>query len=238
VLVHDNHFENPYTDTNVQKGTLTIHEGSYIYVNGNTLKHGKVTVGPLGEGDGLSHPNDRTNFAVFENNDVSSPVIIEHGTNHIALRDNVVHISGGQAFEIEGWQGTYQRGVVDILLVHNTVIDTGDRGQFLKLGSKATDLCVMNNVFIAPNLNPGPFSAGAIYAKPTDMGSFKEVSNNVWPTSAGGSVNAIGGDYKTPVEWNAMSMVTNDQFKDLQLTDSNQISVGGIIAGANLKLAA
>jgi hypothetical protein len=240
VLVHDNHFENPYADTNVQKGTLTIHEGNYIYINGNTLKYGKVTIGPLGEGDGLSHPYDRTNYAVLENNDITSPVIVEHGTNHVALRDNVVHRpNGGQGFEIEGYDATYHRGVVDGLIVHNTVIANGDKGQFLKLDGTAQNLRLMNNLFIAPNLAPGSYSAAGIYCKAGSLGSFTEISNNIWPTQGGGSVNAIAGDYKTPTEWNSYSVVVNDRFQDLQLDHPYVVTLGGTsTAGASLRLAA
>ena len=50
-----NDFSNP-VENNVIKGTLTIHQGKYMYINHNKLSKGKVTIGPLGEGDGLSHP--------------------------------------------------------------------------------------------------------------------------------------------------------------------------------------
>ncbi len=81
-----------------------------------------------------------------------------------------------------------------------------------------------------------------------DLSGFRLISNNVWPLPtilayAEGGINYLGtkGDascYKTPAEWEAYKQVKNDQYKDVTLSTSWKISLGGITAGSSLKKAA
>ena len=60
----------------VIKGCLTIQKGSYVYITGNTLHLGKMTIGPLGQGDGLVDKAGRTDYVVAENNTMDGQTIV------------------------------------------------------------------------------------------------------------------------------------------------------------------
>ena len=52
------------------KQTITVHQGSYAYIYGNTTHGGRVEIGPLGEADGLKPTNigHRLNYVRIEAN--------------------------------------------------------------------------------------------------------------------------------------------------------------------------
>ncbi len=229
VLVAFNNLSNPksqYSGDNVTKGTITIHKGHYAYVANNKLSGGKLTVGPLGEGDGLSHKGDRFDYAVFENNVVNSPTIIEHGAQHVMMRNNVFKSENYAAIEIEPYNAQFGRGVVDVKIVNNTGVTTSDDGEFLKVDGDVKGIDLVNNLYLAPNLKFGLNGSMGVFVQDDNLSSFNTISNNVWPSASNGDSYAQGGvnyvysywsnqnGWKTPGEWDAYGQVGSDFYEN------------------------
>src|SRR5690606_5218787 len=71
------------------KGAVSMQKGSFAYVTDNEF-HGPTAVGPLGDGDGLPHKEDRWNWAIWENNRFTEHGLqIDHGSQHVAVRYNL-----------------------------------------------------------------------------------------------------------------------------------------------------
>jgi hypothetical protein len=247
MLIAYNDFANPYSDSGIMKATLNIHKGNYLYIAHNTLNDGKVCVGPLGEKDGMADMAGRTNWVVVEQNDIHSPIRIEHGAEHVMVRNNLIDYDGAAAFQVEGFNTTYQRGSSDLYLVHNTVLNSKETGSFIQLLGPVDGITMTNNLYIAPNLKPGEFQAAAVTVCESDLSSFRLISDNVWPAAKGmayaqGGINFIGkamqsAGYQDPAEWEALPQVKHDQFKSYTIGSSYLVSLGGITAGADLKAA-
>src|SRR5690606_10819192 len=99
----------------------------------------------------------------WENNTLHDETFfVEHGAEHVDFRYNVLDFDDKWAIQIEGWQSDYQRTSSDITIHGNVVINNGTQGQFLHAWHGVRDVEVTNNVYIAPNLNFGPYQAAAI----------------------------------------------------------------------------
>jgi hypothetical protein len=245
ILIADNNFTNH--GTAVIKGTLTIHKGDYIYIADNTLSEGKVSIGPLGEGDGLDDKSARLRYVVLEGNNINSPTIIDHGSEHIMIRNNVMKDTSGYAVNIIGYNSTYGRGVVDCTIVNNTGENDGNSGQFVHLGGSANGIAVVNNLYLARNLVTGTLSTASVYVSESDLGSFSKITNNVWANAtplgyAEGGQNYVysywsnSAGYKTPTEWNSYGQVGTDYFEDtstssLKPTSGHAVNSGIVWAG-------
>lgn len=239
ILVAFNNLSNPksqYSGDVVTKGTITIHKGSYAYIANNKLSAGKLTVGPLGEGDGLSHKADRFNYAVFENNIIDSPTIIEHGAQHVMMRNNVFKSENYAAIEIEPYNSQYGRGVVDVKIVNNTGVTSGEDGEFLKVDGKVSGIDLVNNLYLAPKLKFGLNGSMGVFVQDSSLSSFNTISNNVWPHPSNGDAYAQGGvnyiytywsnqnGWKTPGEWDAYAQVSSDSYEDPSFSSAYQPS--------------
>ncbi len=251
LLIAYNDFSNAPNPGGVIKGTLTLHQGNYIYVTGNKLTDGAVNVGPLYHGSGLDNKGARINYIVIENNQIDDATLnLSHGSNHVMIRDNVIAQDGRPAIDMTGWSDLYNRGTSDVYIENNTAINKGTSGKFLLLENDASGITMTHNLYIAPNLAVQAGN-GALEIMSGNLNSFRLISDNVWPAPSDGynvhegflyvSANGVNdhAGYKSPEEWEAYSQVENDQFKDVILPRSSyQISLGGTTAGADFKMAA
>jgi hypothetical protein len=230
ILIGYNSFTNNTGDgIDTAKNTLTIHKGSYAYIVGNDLHKGPMHIGPLGEGDGQKGPDQRWNYAVVEGNLLDTESFTLHGAQHVMYRNNISTTNGYPAYNIQGYNATYNRQVVDATYVNNTAINKSTDGVMFLIGGTASGLTLQNNLYVAPNLAPGASGqASPVLVDDTDLSSFKLITNNVWakgnPTryTNGGinyifdnGVKAVG--YKTPAEWNALPQVASDIFSDVSI---------------------
>jgi hypothetical protein len=244
LLIAFNNFDNEGSD--VIKGTLNLHKGSYMYITGNTLTHGTMSIGPLGGPDGLNDKYARAKNVVLENNKIISDVQILHGAEHIMLDNNVVY--GATGFGIDGYNAQYQRGVSDLNIINNTGINSGDRGNFLIVKGSVDGITLTNNLYVAPNLVTGSWGSAPVYVTDGGMNSFRTVKENVWPAvnaiawAEGGSnfigTSMVASGYQTPSEWDSWSQVDHDLFQAVYLSKSAQMVISGMTVGANLSLAA
>jgi PKD repeat protein len=245
VLIAQNDFANAPNEGGVIKGTLTLHKGNFVYVAQNKLTEGAVGLGPLDGGAAVDDKGARLNWVVVEYNQVTdSPINVLTGVNHVAVRDNVIHRDGGTAIDMPGWSDLYDRGTSDVYIVHNTVINNDTTGKFLKVSGPVDGVTVMNNLFVAPKFQTGAYDAAPIQILNGNLSGFRVICDNVWPSPtilqfADGGINFVGAvgsssSYKTPTEWDAYSQVYHEQYKDVTLTSSYMVSLGGITAGADM----
>ncbi len=207
------------------KGTLVVQHGSYAYVANNTLR-GVSGVGPLGDADGLSHKQDRWEYAVFEYNDHRDDAgfIVEHGAEHVDVRFNRINVENYHAITVEGFDSAYGRTVVDLTVHGNLITNTGTRGGMIKSWGGSEGLRLTDNVYVAPNLEVGAYGAAAFSHQDNDLSEYEAINGNVWPAAtpggwAEGGVNWIGtGDSRSNFmdesEWDNTYGVGDDDFYD------------------------
>lgn len=241
LLVAYNNFSNPVESA--IKGTLTLHAGQYYYIANNNLSQGKVTFGPLGESDGLNRKSDRFRWGVFENNTVNSEMIIEHGTERLMMRNNVLKNHGHFSLQIEGYNGTYGRGVKDITIANNTGVNNSSIGQFLNVGGDTEGIRLVNNLYVAPSLATGSYGTASVFVKHGSLSGFSWIDGNVWAKASANSY-AEGGQnyvydywsssrgYLDPSEWNSQGVVGTDHFADVSVSSSYAPSPTSVVDGA------
>jgi PKD repeat protein len=252
VLVAFNDFTKPVNEPGVtMRGTITLSNGKYVYLHGNSLHHGKVTTGPLSnlDANGVGRDmEDRAEWIVFEANRINSSVYVKHGTSHVAFRDNLLMPYQYQAIEIQGYHDEWKRGVDDVYIVDNTVIHSSTQGHFLIVREGVEQVTLSGNLYLAPKMTFGERETAAVIVTENDLSAFREISGNVWPSAdplaiSGGGFMYIGPDYSdagliTTGEWEGFRIVEGDMFQDVQLTSVYRATVGGTTAGANLPMAA
>jgi len=86
----------------------------------------------------------------------------------------------------------------------------------------------------------GSSSSAPVQITNADLSGFRAISDNVWPMptiddAANGGINMVGQSYVTPTRWENYSQVQHDQYKDVTLTSSYMVSLGGVTAGADMK---
>ena len=222
------------------KSTINVQAGRIAYVAGNVLTDGDVTVGPLGGGDGISHPQDRFLGAVFENNRVRNATMqVQHGAQFVTFRNNLITRNGTTAIKIYGYDAKYQRGVADVTIEHNTVTNNDIAGQFIDVGAGATRLSLIDNLYAATRLHTGAYDAAAVFVHDGDLSAFAKIDGNRWPTVtsntyAHGGVNYVsvkaGGaaGYVDPAQWK--SMVPGDAVVPIASTDVVTLDGAGVDA--------
>jgi hypothetical protein len=232
------------------KGAIVNQRGAYSYMANNKVR-GPFGIGPLGDAPGYDK-TDRTSWVVAENNHLlGGTMFLNHGAENVMVRGNVNTRETGVAFEVQGYSTLYERGVVNVTFLHNTVVASGDWGNFLRLTGSAKDLRLVGNVYSAPNIKPGQGGTAGIYAATRDLSSFVQIDRNVWPSPiyihawAEGGINYVGSSYTssgymTPGQWNALAGVGDDFFMNVSfIPGTYQANIGGKVIGAGtLKLAA
>ncbi len=225
------------------KGAIVAQVGEYAYIADNIV-NGPLAIGPLGEENGLHSKEARFSHVVVTRNSISGAMLeVKHGSEHVTLHDNVIFQTGGTAIEVEGFNKEYGRGVVDLVIDHNTAVNPAEMGRFLQVQGSVGGIVLTDNVYLAPNLRPGAYGAAAIYVAQADLSSFVRLDHNVWPSGskglplAGGGVAWVGGGtgYLTPAQWEARRRVTNSTFRDVDLDRrSYHATVNGHVSGARL----
>ena len=225
------------------KGTITYQRGQFAYIAHNELHDGAVGIGPLGGGNGLPLAGYRTKHVVFEANDlVGHQLLIYHGAENTVVRDNEIHYDNGNAIWVQGWNNPYNRGVVDLVIDHNVVVNDAASGNFLWLAAHATGLIVTNNVYVAPKFAPGAGTA-ALRIDEGDLSSFSRIDGNVWPSAdrgnrwANGGINSVGdfkatGSYLKIADWNKNPKVGDDVLADVSEADAMRITPSMLKAAA------
>jgi hypothetical protein len=224
ILIADNNFTND-ANNGVQKGCLTIHKGTYVYITGNTLNTGKLSIGPLGQGDGLTDKGARLNYVVAEDNKITGLTLIETGAQHVMLRNNIMNRDSNVGIDVEGYDSTYGRGVVDLTILNNTVVNHATGGNFLRVEGSVNGINLVNNLYLSNNLLTGPEGAAPVFVYGNDLSSFGTITNNVWcnphiSTYAQGGINYVysywsnSQGYRTPSEWEAFGQVHTDYYEN------------------------
>ncbi|HMO25479.1 MAG TPA: right-handed parallel beta-helix repeat-containing protein, partial [Tepidisphaeraceae bacterium] len=223
------------------KGTCVIQSGSVAFVRDNVFTAGPVGVGPLADGDGLKAPEARFDVAIFENNRIEGTFIeVNHGASRVVLRNNTIDCPGDAAITVHGYNSQYKRGTDDVRIERNVARNTGTRGRFLRAYGQIGGVRVIGNVYLAPRLQPGSHGTAVIYVEAETLGSFREISNNIWPIGQPTNFAEGGSMYVWPkwsdrrgyldaAEWNAMEVVRNDRFETLPLDAPIPPGVGASI---------
>ncbi len=189
-----------------------MQKGSYAYVAHNTTK-GPSGVGPLGGDNGLTDSGARFKHAVFEANRLNGPFHIEHGSEDIEVRSNIIHSNIELAFAVQGYNSTYNRTTRNVRIANNTGLNYNDYGQFLRAWAGTSGMVVTNNLYYAPKLYAGPYETAIVRVDAGNLSGFSSIDNNVWADAdwlnwAGGLMwVGTGGDntgYLTKSEWLAL----------------------------------
>ena len=246
--------QNTLTNSN-GASSLKVHNGQYAYIANNQLTSSlDVEIGPLGGVDGLTetdYKTQRTSWTVLENNKVTggAAVQISHRTEHLMIRNNILHRDGKPAISIDNYSSTYQAGVLDVSILNNTGINNDTQGDFLWVcgdlqSNGSAQITLDNNLYVAPNLVTGSYQTAAVYVYASDLRSFREIKGNVWAApkplayAQGGYFyvwstwsNAQG--YKTPAEWDAYSVVANEKYENVSLNSSFAPAGGSLTSTAD-----
>ncbi len=240
LLVANNDF------TNYGRNAIRIEKGSYAYLNNNKIlgalrsdngdSTGAVMFGPLGDGDGKQDPdwaNARTKYVVFEGNDVTTGYArVKHGAENIMIKNNVIRApdsnpvggTSGNIITIVGYDSGYGRTVSNVIVRNNVGITKDWKGEFFRLENKASEITLLNNLYIAPDLgSAGSWSTAAAYVYSLiGMNSFTKVDNNTWPDiNPSSNIEKINyaGSYVDLLTWNSYAQVGTDRVKDIKEWD-------------------
>ena len=230
------------------KAAINVQNVDYAYVAHNTIPNGPVNVGPLATPDRASDPvhrAERTRYVVVEDNSLNVLNVL-HGAEHVLVQNNVLHSDNIPAVTVDGYNADFDRTVIDARIVHNTAINNGVQGNFLRVNEAgASGIVLDNNLYVAPSLDPGPYGTAVIFVVAGDLSEFTEIANNVWPslsninTWAHGSYFRVGNaddesqNFKEPAAWDALPQVHNGQYLNVTLDNGYMVNVNGTSAGAN-----
>ncbi|UCD74048.1 MAG: right-handed parallel beta-helix repeat-containing protein [Phycisphaerales bacterium] len=173
--------------TNQPKRTIWAMTGQDVYIAHNTLRDGRLTVGP---NHALGDPADRMSRTVVEANLVDKPsgstpaLEIEHGAEHVSIRNNVIRTAGTTTLRIAGRSETMNRNAADVRIVCNTAVNNAETGRFLECGADATGVLVADNLYVCPTLITGEFRSAILFILDGDLSGFDRITDNVWPQPA------------------------------------------------------
>jgi hypothetical protein len=189
----------------------------------------------------------------FDGNTLQASQLYVHSSvQHGMISNNFSNLEYYQQFEIDPHDSTYpSRQMQDITFTHNTGAQQGTIGSMLQVDGDTPwhFLTVTDNVFAAPNLQPGNQFAASIMIKANTDNAIAWEDNNVWaPPSAayaywyvpqGVIFIAPGLDpskFLTASQWNGLSNVGTDTFRSVSVNagGSLQTSNNGQMIGAVL----
>jgi hypothetical protein len=252
VLIAGNNFANPTNgggDPNdAAKTTINIRAGSYVYITDNTLSNATIATGP----DDAMPANTVVPWFKFDGNILHNSQFFMHGSvQHAMISNNFTDLQYYQEFELQPTDPMFpNRQMLDITLTHNTGTQQGAIGSFLQIDgdSPAGVITVTNNLFAAPNLQPGDNFATSVMIKANTANAVALFNDNVWAATTPmnnyyhvGSVNYISPGlnpwaYLDANEWNNLPNVGTDAFRAVNVTLGGNLttSVNGTWAGAVL----
>ncbi|HRK29451.1 MAG TPA: PKD domain-containing protein [Tepidisphaeraceae bacterium] len=207
------------------KNALTVHFGSHIYIRGNSLRGGPTMIGPLGERDGLKQNASKLQWVVFEQNLVSQAGLrVNHGMQKLMIRHNRFRSDDSWAINVEGFNREYNRRSSDVMIVNNTAVNRGSKGNFLRVGGGVSGLHVVRNVYVAPQLAPGSDLTAIVYVGQKDAHGISSMTENIWPAAKPKPFAAGGAFYVWPTwsdargyidlaKWNRLNNGTDRQLE-------------------------
>lgn len=234
VLIAGNDLTNadrrPGDKDDYSKGDVEVHNGSYAYVVWNRATGGPIRVGPLGMNEPFT---TATEWVVIDGNEVRrAGILAVPGSHHVMVRNNVVRGDNQHAIQVEGPSDGGKRFCADLTFANNTVVDDGPYGSLLKLWGHADGVRLVDNLFVAPHLTPGPNGAAGVSVVEGDLSSFTQVAGNVWPAVAGGGgTNAVGRQYLTAAQWQALPGVRDDRFANATVDAEGRPAADGPAVG-------
>jgi PKD repeat protein len=203
-----------YNDlTNTQKATVWAMLGRWCHIAHNTLRSGRVLIGP-NFADGSDSERFR-NCVADGNLILDEGFVLYSGAEDVMLRNNIIRANGRDAISIWGWYAPQNRTTRDVRVYHNTVINNHTQnGCFLRLGDGAQDIKVVNNLYVAPWLNTHNNSAN-VYSNDNTLESHL-FRNNVWSVPATSPFVHFmsGGQGLVESQWNSYSQVGQEWYYD------------------------
>ncbi len=251
VLIAYNNLTNIQTNpAGAAKTCIALQGGSYAYVVDNTINAGGyVDFGPVSTDQpaALANTSEEIDWVVLEGNTIHSYVDVQPGTHHLMIRDNVIENDNTSLINVSGYDAQYDRVVSDLQIVNNTGIDAGDSGEFLTLYGPAQGITVDSNLFVAPGLDYGSYAASAMNILQSDLSSFSEIHNNIWPAGAS-SWRTDGGifyldtnpqaalttAYLTVAQAQADGVDSGDTLSNVTLNGGYSVNSNGQLVGSNL----
>jgi hypothetical protein len=184
LLVAHNDLSRP----NNGKGSIELRRAHWFYVANNYINGGTMRLGPQDQ-DQQHSPKTwkqiKATWGVLQDNRFDNIFVnVLLGTEHVAIRNNVVRVDGMYAFRVSCDKPGYHdvRKVLDVRIENNTAINAEPKGQFLYLNGRPIGMTVRNNVYVAPRLGEGNApNAAAVYTTAPDLDGIDVLENNVWP---------------------------------------------------------
>ncbi len=240
ISIENNNFTNANRQSvdpsDYSKGCIEMHVGSYGYVVNNSVTGGDIRTGPLGLWGEPS--TDTTSWCKIEDNQLTGTFVLEEaGSQHTMIDNNVFYSNSGADITISG-ENSQGMESSDVTIINNTAVSKGTGGNFLAVTGPATGINLTNNLWVAPNVQLGHYGAAAVSDANSGLSDFTKIANNVWPDASGGSASEVGSAFLTAQQWNSLPQVQTDVFEDVTLGNTYQVSLGTLIAGANVPLAA
>ena len=227
VLIADNDFakvvraEDP---AEVMKTTINFRAGSYVYVADNILRYGSVSFNT----DEVAPDGVDVSWIALEGNWISGQIDVKANVHHIAIRNNVLDVSGTSQIYVGATDTQHaDRHVTDLTITQNTGLNDSYGGQFLEAAGTILPgaIRLTNNLYAAPHLLTGAnMAAGVLVDSPT-LDGFALISGNVWPAASGADHNAPGAvnyaagwwfadtGWLSPDQWNAQPNVHGELFQ-------------------------
>lgn len=203
---------------NTAKSTVWAMLGHHCYIAHNTLRNGRVLIGP-NFADGAWE--ERYKQCVADGNLIlDEGFVLYSGAEDVMLRNNIIRANGRDAISIWGWYAPMNRTTRDIKVYNNTATnDNTQNGCFLRLGDGSENLKVINNLYVAPSLNTHNNAANVFSADNSlDGQTFR---NNIWSTSSTSNwVNFVAnGQGVGESQWDGYSQTDNEWFMDFDGTE-------------------
>ncbi len=200
-----------YNDlTNAGKSSIWCMAGDHAYVCNNKLREGRMLAGP---NFAVVYPLERFPWVVAEANEFfGAQVILYDGAEHIALRNNVMHADGFEAISIWGFSADRNRGVRDVVLAGNTLINNSPNyGRALSIGAGAVNIRVSNNIYDAPLLNGQ--NGGNVNCDDTSLGNHV-FEHNIWANPKVGSRwHSLNGSILSATQWNNLPQTDSENHR-------------------------
>ncbi|HWB20996.1 MAG TPA: PKD domain-containing protein [Phycisphaerales bacterium] len=212
--------------TNTIKSCIWDMTGTYTYVVGNTLKKGRLLIGP---NFAVGASSERAKWCVADGNTIlDEGIILYPGAEQTTLRNNYIRYNGGTAITAWAYDSSMNRNVNNLKVLNNTHYNNTTTVRFFDVGAGDASFTVANNLVVAPAMITGNYPSGNMWVQDSGLGVFSSISRNVWaiPQSTPWVANARhyvwpywseAAGYKTESQWAAYSVVSNEKYENVTL---------------------
>jgi hypothetical protein len=208
---------NELSRRNMFKGGIELRHANWFYVAANHLTSGTLRVGP--QEQDKSTPNwqaIKCEWGVVQDNRLDGLFLnVRLGTYHVTFRNNVIRTPRDSDWAVivacdkPGYDDV--RKVSDVRVEHNTVINEGDKGQFMFVQGRPAGLTVRQNVYVAPNVRAGGNNAGIFVTVP-DLEGFDAIEGNVFPAGPAGQHRVGNGAPPSREAWQRDPRVKGERY--------------------------